>query len=75
MAAAPASSLPHQCGSWADLKAAYRLLSNGDGSIGELVSGLQWEYAGCPEDSYYTGMYARAGWLLDRLHPFCRYED
>ena len=30
MAAAPGSSLPHQCGSWADLKAAYRLLSNED---------------------------------------------
>jgi hypothetical protein len=28
MAAAPQVSLPKQCGSWADLKAAYRLLSN-----------------------------------------------
>lgn len=29
MAAAPGVSLPKQCGSWSDLKAAYRLLSNG----------------------------------------------
>lgn len=28
MAAAPQASLPKQCGSWGDLKAAYRLLSN-----------------------------------------------
>jgi hypothetical protein len=28
MAVAPQTSLPKQCGSWADLKAAYRLLSN-----------------------------------------------
>jgi hypothetical protein len=33
MAATPGASLPKQCGTWPDLKAAYRLLSNPEEAV------------------------------------------